>query len=355
MALKAHIAHTATPAAPSLPTHASPPPSSAPATATSTATSTATTTALRVDPLALTTSVSSPLYLGPCMLRHRQGQLVMSANCIYVRWDVKDEEIASLFPPPPRADMRQYARELGLQLRLSSMVDVSGDKLVQAESRPPLRNQPTFTSAASASGVSAGVPVLPSSATLPPLTRLSSASVRSASTSFAAGGYGHTVTAAAAPPHPPERPIALSELPSPRLGHYLGAASMRTITASSTLTPATPQPQPHTHTHTIAHQRQRRHSLDTADELQVMQSQQRHLRTSTEATAQHSHANGNQLHEHENDEDDQEQWEEVEEDEAEWDPSGALSTGRVQNGGIASNRHASAFAFDLESSNALTI
>jgi len=60
---------------------------------------------------------SSPLYLGPCLLRHRQGQLLMSANCLYVRWELRDEEIASLFPPPPRADMRQYARELGVKLR----------------------------------------------------------------------------------------------------------------------------------------------------------------------------------------------------------------------------------------------
>ena len=47
---------------------------------------------------------------------------------------------------------------------------------------------------------------------------------------------------------------------------------------------------------------------------------------------------------------------EVEEDELEWDPSGAWTTSQAQHGGVASNRQASRiFAFDVESNNSLTI
>ena len=36
----------------------------------------------------------------------------LTAAVLYARWELRDAEIASLHLPPPRADMRQYAREL---------------------------------------------------------------------------------------------------------------------------------------------------------------------------------------------------------------------------------------------------
>ena len=62
---------------------------------------------------------SSPTYNGPCWLRHRAGRLELSPGCMYLTWSLRDEEIAALFPPPPRADMKSYAKELGLTMRLA--------------------------------------------------------------------------------------------------------------------------------------------------------------------------------------------------------------------------------------------
>ena len=90
-------------------------------------------------------STRRPLYLGPCMLRHRQGQLLMSAHCLYCRWELRDEEIASLFPPPPRADMRQYARELGLRTskQAASPTEPTADLQLQLNVTQPTAQQYT--------------------------------------------------------------------------------------------------------------------------------------------------------------------------------------------------------------------
>ena len=63
--------------------------------------------------------VPSPVYNSPCLLRSRSGRLSVSPSSMYLTWTLRDEDIASLFPPPPRADMKSYAAELGLTMRLA--------------------------------------------------------------------------------------------------------------------------------------------------------------------------------------------------------------------------------------------
>ena len=61
----------------------------------------------------------SPVYEGPCWLRRRRGRLELQPSALYLTWTLRDEDIASLFPPPSRADMASYARQLGLTMRLA--------------------------------------------------------------------------------------------------------------------------------------------------------------------------------------------------------------------------------------------
>ena len=284
-------------------------------------------------------STRRPLYLGPCMLRHRQGQLLMSAHCLYCRWELRDEEIASLFPPPPRADMRQYARELGLQLRMSAVVGELRDEVERSTVRSSVRKQASFVSAASSpsprvpaaatASAAQGVSELPESAAT--LTKLPSASMTS--TTSTRGANGLTIRAPLL-----ARPLALSELPSPHLGHYLGAAPIHHSAYPPT---AAAQQQ----------RQQRRRSLDLSSDVQL-RAQQRQRRASTAAGSPGAQSQT----EEEQAGDGQEEMVEVEESELEWDPSGAWSASHARHGNIAGNKPASRiFAFDIETANALTI
>ena len=306
------------------------------------------------DPLRRPSPSPCPLYLGPCLLRQRQGQLTMSATCLYVRWELRDEEIASLFPPPPRADMRQYARELGLQLRMSAAVADVRDSVEKSDIQPSMRNRPVFVSAGSAapletaasahfSHTTAGAVdalVQPSLSATPALAKLSSASIASTSS-----GYSTRAPLLG-------RPIALSEVPSPRLAHYLGApVAHNTLNASHT---------GHLSDSTTSQQRPpRRHSVDFATEPQQLRAQLRQRRASTAAATSPQDELGQMQRDYEQTAADEQEDDtvEVEESELEWDPSAASwSTTNAHHGSAAVNRQASRiFAFDIESNNALTV
>ena len=326
------------------------------------------------DPLVRPVPVSSPLYLGPCMLRGRSGTLLMSANCLYARWELRDEEIASLHPPPPRADMRQYARELGLQLKLSAAQNAGGQKgLDKLGNRSPLHNRPPFVSAASfqqrsgapstsqsslhpavaattvtggsGSSASGGGLALSSFSTLP-LTRLPSSSATFASSAGASGGSALT----AAPQL--QRPTPLSELPSPRLAQYLGAADWRNTTEPHSA--AAQQQQQQQQLHNMQHQ-QRRHSLDLSAEL-LLRDQHKQRRAQTASPEEHN------LHNEQHDAagvqgEDEDDMVEVEEIEAQWQPSNLATATHAQHSKPAINRQLTraVFAFDIEGNNALTI
>ena len=67
----------------------------------------------------------SPLYEAPCWLRRRRGRLEVEPSSIYLQWTLRDEEICTLFPPPARADMNTYAKQLGLTMRLAHLHHLS--------------------------------------------------------------------------------------------------------------------------------------------------------------------------------------------------------------------------------------
>ena len=101
------------------------------------------------------------LYRSPRLLRHRCGLLLLSAGCVYLSWQRRDEEIAALFPPPPRDDLREFAASLGL-----SMSGLS-DRQQQQPQQPQQQSTPMHTADAEAAGGSdSAAAAAPASATV---------------------------------------------------------------------------------------------------------------------------------------------------------------------------------------------
>ena len=89
--------------------------------------------------------LAPPLYDSPCLLRQRSGRLSVAPSSIYLSWTLRDEEIASLFPPPPRADMKRHAAELGLTMRLAQQHQHSTQQQSQHMPAHPAHQPPTAT------------------------------------------------------------------------------------------------------------------------------------------------------------------------------------------------------------------
>ena len=101
----------------------------------------------------------------------------LQPSALYLTWTLRDEDICSLFPPPPRADMASYARQLGLTMRLAQQhmqaqhsASHHQHAAQQAATRTHFRQESAAALGASAAGGRSETPPPPSSfAALPSL------------------------------------------------------------------------------------------------------------------------------------------------------------------------------------------